>query len=98
MAKKFKKGAFALQKDVTDLEAFEKPIEAQLHEIIAWADKNEIHLAFGTTEGNTYLCEFHIVAQTASLCKGYVSELRAKLKKLFPKLYLSYEWSGDHFD
>lgn len=96
MSKKFKKGTFVLKEGVTDLVAFEKPIEAQLHEIIDWAEKNRFYLAFGTTEDDTYICEYRIIAQTAQLCKGYVAELKAMLKKMFPKLYLSHEWSGDY--
>lgn len=93
--KKFKKGAFILKEGVTDLEEFEKPIEAQLNDIIAWAENNGVALAFGTTEDDTYICEYKVVAQTNQLCKGYVSELKAMLKKLFPKVSLSWEGSGD---
>ena len=86
MAKKFKKGAFVLKEGVTDLVAFEKPIEAQLKEIIAWAERNRVELAFGTTENNTYICEYKVVANTNQLCRGLVAELKAMVKKLFPKL------------
>lgn len=95
MAKKFKKGAFVLKEGVTDLVAFEKPIEAQLKEIIAWAERNRVELAFGTTENNTYICEYKVVANTNQLCRGLVAELKAMVKKLFPKLSLSHEFSGD---
>lgn len=96
MSKKFKRGAFVLKEGVTDLVAFEKPIEAQLRKIIDWAERNSVELAFGTTEDNTYICQYRVVAQTNQLCKGLVAELKAMVKELFPKLYLSHEWSGDY--
>lgn len=93
--KKFKKGAFTLKEGVTDLVAFEKPIDAQLRQIVHWAEQTGVELAFGTTEDDTYICQYRVVAQTNQLCKGLVAELKAKVKELFPKLSLSYEWSGD---
>lgn len=94
MPKRFKKGTLILKEGVTDLVAFEEPIMPQLKEIIAWGEKNDIGLAFGTSEDNTYLCEYDVSAETDQLCKGYVSELKSMLKKLFPKLRLHMEWSG----
>ncbi len=97
MTKRFKKGAFVLAEGVTDPVEFEKPIEAQLMDIIAWAEKNRVDLAFGTTEDDTYICEYRVVAQTNQLCQGYVIELKAMLKKLFPKAYRGHEFSGHCF-
>ena len=95
MNRKFKKGVFFLQKDVTNLVEFEKPIESKLRDIIAWAENKDVELAFGTTEDNTYVCQYKVVAHTTTLCKGYVSELKAMLKNLFPKIYRIWEGSGD---
>lgn len=95
MPKKFIRGTFELQKDVTDIEAFEAPIMPQLMEIIDWAKKNGVGLTFGTSEDNTYLCEFDVVANTVQLCKGYKAELKDLLKKIFPKVRCIVEWQGN---
>lgn len=93
--KKFIKGTFELEKDVTDLVAFEEPIKPQLLEIIEWANKYEIGITFGTSDDNTYLCEFDVTAKTVQMCKGYVAELNAMLKDIFPKTRKIIEWRGD---
>lgn len=94
MKHRFKKGTFQLKEGVTDLVAFEEPIRPQLMKIIDWASENGIGLKFGTSEDNTYLCEYDVVCLTDKLCAGYVSELKAMLKVLFPKICRIREWSG----
>lgn len=94
MMHRFKKGTFMLKEGVTDLVAFEEPIRPKLQKIIDWATQEGIGLKFGTSEDNTYLCEYDVVARTNQLCAGYVSELKAMLKELFPKVSMIREWSG----
>lgn len=94
MGNRFKKGTFMLKEGVTDLVAFEEPILPGLKNIILWATQNGIDLRFGTSDDGTYLCEYHVVARTNQLCGGYVSELKAMLKELFPKVSRIVEWSG----
>lgn len=95
--KKFIKGTFELEKNVTDLETFEEPIKPKLMKIIDWANKNEIGIVFGTSDDNTYLCEFDATAETVQMCKGYVAELKTMLKEIFPKARKVIEWRGDQF-
>lgn len=95
MAKKYIRGAFSLENNVTDLVAFENERETALKAVIAWANDNKVGVNFGTSEDNTYLCEFTVTAQTAQMCKGYVAELKAMLKKIFPKAYIPWQYSGN---
>ena len=95
--KKFIKGTFELEKGVTDLVGFEETIKPQLLEIIDWANKNEIGITIGTSEDNTYLCEFDVTARTVQMCRGYVEELKSMLKAIFPKARKIIEWRGDRF-
>ena len=95
MMKKLKKGVFEIEKNVTDPVAFEEPIKPKLMEIIEWATKHEIGIAFGTSADNTYLCEYDVRAETVQMCKGYVAELKAMLKNIFPKTRRLYEWTGE---
>lgn len=95
MMKKFKKGTFELEKNVTDPVAFEEPIKPKLMKIIEWATKHEIAITFGTSANNTYLCEYDVRAETVQMCKGYVVELKAMLKDIFPKVRRLYECTGN---
>lgn len=95
MAKKFIRGTFELEQNVTDLEAFEKPKLSHLNYIINWATDNGVKVIFGTSEDNTYLCEFEAVANTVQMCKGYVTELKSMLKTIFPKANVIVEWRGE---
>ena len=93
--RKFTEGTFELDKNVTDIVKYEKEREEFLKGIISWADKNDIGILFGTSDDNYYLCQFNIVADTVAMCKGYVSELKAKLKKHFPRVRLIYQGNGN---
>ena len=95
MIKKFIRGTFELERNVTDLEGFEQPKRPKLMEIIEWAKENGVAVTFGTSDDNTYLCEFDVEARTREMCKGYVSELKSMLKEIFPKTQRIIEWSGD---
>lgn len=93
--RKFAEGTFELDKNVTDLVEYEKEKEEFIKGVIDWADKNDIGILFGSSDDNYYLCQFNIVADTSAMCKGYVSELKAKLKKQFPKIKLIYQANGN---
>lgn len=95
MAKKYIRGVFELEKNVTDLEAFEEKRKPQLMSIVDWATANGIGVTFGTSEDYTYLCEFDTRAMTVQMCKGYVAELKARLKPLFPKARVVLQYQGD---
>ena len=91
---KFIKGQFELDKNVTDLINYEKEREEFLKEVLNWGDNNEIGILFGTSLDNTYMCEFKVVANTLAMCKGYVAELKFKLKKAFPKAKIILQLEG----
>lgn len=95
MAKNFIKGTFELEKNVVDLDVFEAKIEKQLKEIANWANVNKVSLRVGTSEDYTYLCEFYATARTKQMCDGYVAELKAMWREIFPKTRLLYQASVD---
>lgn len=95
MAKKFIRGTFELEKDVTDLIAFEEKRAPQLRGIIEWATANGVGVGFGASDDGTYLCEFNTQARTLQLCKGYVAELKALLKTIFPKARVVLQYEGN---
>ena len=81
---KFIKGAIELDKNVTDLTAYEEPKKNKLDEIVEWCNKYNVYIIFGTSDDNTYLCEYKVVANTKAMCKGVVKELKEILKGMFP--------------
>ena len=93
--KKFIKGTFELDTNVTDLIKYEKKHDTMLNQLIEWADSLGVALNIGTSEDNTYLCEYKIVGNTASYCKSLCSELRQILKNEFPKTKSLWQGSGD---
>lgn len=95
MARKFTRGTFELEKNVTDLEAFENRHEPMIKEIIQWADSQDIYLVFGTSNSNNYLCEFDIRADTAKMCKGYLMVLGEKMKAISKKARVIFQADGD---
>jgi hypothetical protein len=93
--KKFIKGTIELDKNVEDLEAYEKKKELYLSAIRGFCDKYDIEYVIGTSDDNYCLIEYKIVANTKSLCKGILSELKALLKRYFPYVKSFWEASGD---
>lgn len=93
--KKFVQGSFALDRNVVDLEGYEKPITNDLNSILEWGTKHGAYICFGTSADDTYLCEYKIVANTIQCCKGLSKELKSMLKPIFPKIQLLWEGSGD---
>lgn len=93
--KKFIKGTFELDTDVHDLVEYESVKEPALRAIFDWADELGISIRVGTSEDGAYLCEYKVRAQTAALCRGYISELRQLLKPHFPKVETIFQAGGD---
>lgn len=93
--RKFIRGTFELDQNVTDLVEYEKKHETMLNNLIAWAQRLNIAINIGTSEDNTYLCEYKIVGATVKYCKGLCSELKKMLKAEFPKTELVWQGSGD---
>ena len=60
---KFIKGCFELDKNVTDLVSYEEKKKVGLDRLINWANGMEIGLKFGTSDDNTYLCEYKIICK-----------------------------------
>lgn len=94
--RKFAKGTFELDLNVTNLEEYEKSRKDFLEGVVSWADKIEMAILFGTSDDGTYLCEFDVKANTKKLCDGYVAELKSMLKSKFPKIRLLYQANGNY--
>lgn len=90
--KKFIKGTLELDKNVTDLVAYEQRIKTQLKNLLNWGDRFNVGLTLGTADDNTYLCEYKIVASTKSMCNGLFRELKELLHEMFP--YVKSLWQG----
>ena len=93
--RKFTKGVFEIEKNVKDLEEYERKIDEHTDNIIQWADTHGIGIRFGTNDKDTYLCEFKIVANTKNLCDGYVSELKEMLKNICKTPKILYRANGN---
>lgn len=94
MRRRVIEGTFELDKNVSDLIKYEEEREEFLKEILEWGNRNEIGIAFGTSQDDTYMCEFSVVCNTSAMCKGYVAELKNKLKKMFPKARIVMQFNG----
>lgn len=94
--KKFIRGTWELDENVTDLVAYEEQHVKAIEQLIEWANSLGVYLNMGISEDNYYLCEYVIRGNTASYCKGICSELKHMLKAEFPKVELVYQGSGDY--
>lgn len=93
--KKFIKGTFELDTNVTDLVAYEEPKKKQLDNLFAWCNRFNIGITVGTSDDNTYLCEYKIVARTKALCNSLLRELKDQLREIYPYVKLVWQGSGD---
>jgi hypothetical protein len=93
--KKFIKGTLELDKDVTDLVAYEEPMKAKIDRLNEWCTKQGIQFICGTSDDNTYLCEYKIIANTKAMCKGLLQELKSILKDMYPYVKEIWQGSGD---
>ena len=93
--KRFIKGIFELDKNVTDLVAYEEKKKVQLLNIVDWCNRFEVEINLGTADDNTYLCEYKIVANTKAMCKGLLKELKQMLKDCFPYVETLLQMEGD---
>ena len=93
--KKFIKGTFELDTDVINLEEYEEKHRNAIEEIIAWANTFNAVINMGTADDNSYLIEYKIVGNTASFCKGLLSELKSMLKAEWKKTNSLFQASGD---
>lgn len=93
--KKFIKGTFELDENVTDLSAYEERKKPQLERIINFCDQFGVQILFGTADDNTYLCEYTVKANTKSLCNGLLRELKEMLREAFPRVKMLWQGSGD---
>lgn len=93
--KKFIKGTFELDTNVTDLAAYEQKKETKILAIIDWCNTFNVAVNMGTSDDNTYLCEYKIVAKTKSMCNSLLRELKEMLKECFPYVKLVWQASGD---
>lgn len=92
--RKFVKGCLELDYNITDLEAYEKPKERKLNEVVEFCKKFDIEVVFGTSDDNTYLCEYRVEANTKQLCNSLFRELKDMLKEIFPHCKSSWQMGG----
>lgn len=95
--RKFIRGTLQLEEYVEDTEAYTKKHRKFLEGIVAWAERMDVQITFGTSNDNAYLCEYVIIGNTQQYCKGLFSELKEMLKPVFPKLKNLFQGSGDKF-
>lgn len=93
--KKFIKGTFELERNVVNLKEYEEKHKHAIMEIFDWAASFDIAIRVGTSNDNTYLLEYKIVGNTASLCKGLLSELKSMIKDEWKKATSLWQGSGD---
>ena len=93
--KKFIKGAFELDRDVTNLEEYEEKHKETIEKIIDWANRFNVAFGMGTSDDNTYLIEYKIVDKNATCCKYLLYELRSILKSEWKKAKELWQGSGD---
>ena len=93
--KKFIKGTFELDKDVTDLAAYEEARKRVIERLIDWAKSFNVYINMGTSEDNSYLIEYKIVSNTSAMCKGLLAEMKQILKTEWKKPKLLLQLSGD---
>lgn len=93
--KKFIKGTFELDENITNLEAYEENKKVGISQIIDWGEKYRVGIVLGTSDDNFYLCEYKIVANTKAMCNGMLKELKSLLKAHFPYVKSLWQGSGD---
>lgn len=96
--KKFIKGTLELDQNITDLETYEEKHKRAIEELIDWANSFDVAINMGTSDDNTYLIEYKIVARTASMCKSLLSEMKGILKEEWKKTKSLWQGSGDILD
>ena len=97
MTKKFIKGTFELDKDVTDIVAYEEDKKDNILGIAKWCGESGVLLNMGTADDNTYLCEYKIVGNTKTQCNEILREFKKQLRNCFPCVKMLWQGSGDCF-
>ena len=70
--------------------------KATIDGICEWADKVGMYVAFGTSDDDTYLCQYETVQFTKAMCSGLSNELKARLKAEWKSsVQLGYQAFGD---
>lgn len=95
MAGKFIKGTYELDKDVTDIVAYEEEKKEKIIKIVGWCRDMNVAINLGTADDNTYLCEYKIVRRTKAECSSILQELKRQLKNCFPFVKMNWQGSGD---
>jgi len=94
--KKFVRGWFTLDDNITDLDTYYQEHKSAIDEIIKWADQVGMYVVFETSSDNTYLCKYNTTQLTKSMCTGLANELKAKLKSEWKSSgQLEYQAYGD---
>ena len=98
MAKlRYIKGAFLLENNVEDPNAYYNLHKSKIDAVIKWANDLGIYVGFGISSDNTYLCEYNATGNTSKMCKGIAAELKSRLKTEWKKVELGYQAEGYFF-
>lgn len=89
------KGTFELDKNIINWEEYEDKHRKAFEEILDWANHFNIRIVIWTSDDNSCLFKYEIVGETASFCKGLLSELRSMLKQEWKKTTSIWQCSGD---
>ena len=95
MARKFIKGTFELDKDVTDIFAYEEDKKEKLLEIADWCNNSCVAINAGAADDNTYLCEYKVVRRTKAECEAVLRDFKKQLECCFPYVEMLWQVSGD---
>lgn len=91
---RFIRGAFCLDWDVTDMEAWEAKHMKQLEKVGEFCNTFEIEFQCGTTEHDRYIIEYRIISSTAQRCNSLYRELRDLIKEYFDKPEELHQFGG----
>ena len=91
------RGSFTLEANIADTNEYYNRHKPTIDKIIAWAEKIDVYVAFGTSDDRTYLCEYEVRGRTKTLCRSLVSELKTMLKQEWKRTGLGYQASGYYY-
>ena len=95
MKKHIVHGSFILEEGVGSAEEFYVAHKNIIDSIVDWANNYKFYAAFGTSDDNSYLCEYEFEGATKQYIKGLISELKTKLKVEFKHIRIGYQIFGE---
>lgn len=80
---KMVKSVMKISDPVENQQKFEEENHDKMVEIIDYCDELALCAMFGTNDDGEYLFQVEILADTVSECKGILSSVKKKVKKIF---------------